>query len=118
MLRPWPNWNINIFNAKPLKNSILLGVGCGVNSKSVNWYTKLLYKMVLSKDIEHSVRDNKAKEMLENMGFKAINTGCATLWKLSEELCKEIPTKKYIHLFIIVKNLHLQFFVQISYYRQ
>lgn len=33
-------------------------------------------------------------------------------------IINKIPTKKYIHLFIIVKNLHLQFFVQISYYWQ
>jgi hypothetical protein len=33
-------------------------------------------------------------------------------------IINKIPTKKYIHLFIIVKNLHLQFSVQISYYWQ
>lgn len=94
MIRPWANWNINIFNSKPLKNSILVGVGCGVNSKSINFYTKKLYHSVLSHDYIHSVRDNRTKEMLEGMGFKAINTGCATLWSLTSKLCKEIPTKK------------------------
>lgn len=94
MLRPWPNWNINIFNSKPIRGSILLGVGCGVNSKKLNFYTKKLYTSVLSKEYVHSVRDDKTKSILENIGFNAINTGCPTLWSLSPELCNEIPTKK------------------------
>jgi hypothetical protein len=94
MLRPWPNWNINIFNSKPIKGSILLGVGCGVNSKTINFYTRKLYSSVLSKEYIHSVRDDKTKKILEEIGFKAINTGCPTLWSLSPEFCKEIPKGK------------------------
>ncbi|MDK2901612.1 MAG: hypothetical protein PWR14_516 [Thermosediminibacterales bacterium] len=94
MLRPWPNWNINIFNSKPIKDCILVGVGCGINSKNINFYTKKLYRSVLSHVYIHSVRDDKAKEILESMGFKAINTGCPTLWALTPELCRQIPTKK------------------------
>lgn len=94
MIRPWAGWNINIFNCKPLKNSILLGVGCGVNSKKINFYTRNLYRNVLSHEYIHSVRDNKAKEMLEEIGLKAINTGCPTLWSLTPDLCKQIPKSK------------------------
>ena len=60
----------------------------------MNGYTKLLWKKVLSKEYIHSVRDDATKEMLEEMGFKAINTGCPTLWGLNEQHCKQIPTKK------------------------
>lgn len=28
------------------------------------------------------------------MGFKAINTGCPTLWRFTEEFCKSIPKVK------------------------
>lgn len=94
MLRPWPLWNINLFNSKPLNECILVGVGNGINSKKINYYTRLLYKSVLSKKYIHSVRDNSTKFMLESMGFKAINTGCPTLWGITKELCKKIPTKK------------------------
>lgn len=94
MLRPLPSWNINIFNCGMIKNTICLGTGLGVNSKKVNFYTKLLYKKVLSRDFIHSTRDEKTKEFLESLGFKAINTGCPTLWGLTPEFCKEIPTKK------------------------
>ena len=47
MLRPMPTWNINIFNYGLFKNTICLGVGLGVNSKKVNFYTKKFYHLSL-----------------------------------------------------------------------
>ncbi len=94
MFRPLPSWNINIFNCGMVENTICLGTGLGVNSKKVNFYTKILYKKVLSKEFIHSTRDEKTKKFLEDLGFKAINTGCPTLWGLTPEFCKDIPTKK------------------------
>lgn len=94
MMLPWNNWNVNIFNYRPYKNLILVGVGMNPNSKKVNWYTKLLYKKVLSKEYVHSTRDERTKVFLESIGLKAINTGCATLWSLDKEKCSKIPTKK------------------------
>lgn len=38
----------------------------------------------------------KTKVFLEEMGFKAWNTGCPTLWGLTPEFCTEIPSKKVI----------------------
>ena len=32
--------------------------------------------------------------MLESIGFKALNTGCPTLWKLTPEWCEQIPRNK------------------------
>ncbi|MEW9501064.1 polysaccharide pyruvyl transferase family protein [Jeotgalibacillus marinus] len=93
MLTHFPQWNINIFNCGPLKGSILCGVGAGKGNK-INGYTKMLYKKVLSHDYIHSVRDERTKKILEEMGFKALNTGCASLWTLTPEFCKEIPTHK------------------------
>lgn len=93
MLTHFPQWNINLFNYFPLKGSILFGVGAGKGSK-INSYTKMLYKKVLSPSYVHSVRDQRTKEFLEAMGFKALNTGCPTLWSLTEDFCKQIPTKK------------------------
>lgn len=94
MLKRAPLWNINIFNYKPLKNSILVGVGRAGQVDELNWYTKLLYKKVLSNKYIHSVRDERTKQILESMGFKAINTGCITLWGLTNDFCKTINTKK------------------------
>lgn len=94
MFLPAPDWNVNIFNYKPYQNSILVGCGMDGDFQTINFYTKILYKKILSKDFIHSTRDERTKLFLESLGFKAINTGCATLWSLTEEKCKKIPTKK------------------------
>ncbi|USK31666.1 polysaccharide pyruvyl transferase family protein [Bacillus sp. F19] len=93
MLTHFPQWNINLFNFGPLKGSIMVGVGAGKGNK-INGYTKFLYKKVLSHKYIHSVRDERTKYFLEEMGFKALNTGCASLWTLIPDFCKEIPTVK------------------------
>ena len=94
MIRPLPVWNISLFNSSLIRGTVCLGVGSGVNSKHINGYTKALYNRVLSHDFFHSVRDEKTKVMLEGMGFKAINTGCPTLWGISQESANAIPDKK------------------------
>ena len=94
MLRPLPSWNINLFNTELIKNTVCLGVGIGVNSNDVNWYTKKLYDKVLSHDYIHSVRDERTSEFLTKLGFKNLCTGCPTLWGITKELCDNIPSKK------------------------
>ena len=93
LLKRYTTWNINIFNYKPYVNSILIGCGLNPNSKKVNAYTKFIYKKVLSKSYVHSVRDERTKQFIESLGFKAINTGCPTLWSLTEQQCQKIPSK-------------------------
>jgi len=86
-------WNIDYFNCKPIIGSVFVGVG-SKGKKEFNFYTKRLYKKILAKEFVHSVREERAKELLISMGYKAINTGCVTLWKLSEEFCEDIPKNK------------------------
>lgn len=93
MLTHYPQWNINIFNCGPLRDSVLVGVGAG-SGRKMNGYTKMLYKKVLSHKLIHSVRDERTKLFLEDMGFKALNTGCTTLWSLTPEFCSDIPDRK------------------------
>lgn len=87
-------WNINTKDTKYFGDVVLVGVGTDPSDEEPNAYTKKLYKQVLSSEYIHSVRDERTKRFLESMGFKAINTGCATMWGLNEEHCKKIPTKK------------------------
>ena len=94
MFTPTPTWNINIFNSRMEKGVILVGAGMGSSDLSPNFYTKLLFNRVLNKDYYHSVRDEKSAKFLRNMGFKVINTGCATTWQLSDSFCKDIPAEK------------------------
>ena len=88
-------WNINLFNYKTVKNAILLGVG-GEKGKRIylDPYTRWLYKKVLSSEYIHSVRDERTKKILDDLGIDSINTGCPTLWGFNKEFCKSIPTKK------------------------
>ena len=94
MLKIKNNWNMNIFDSYMIDNCILVGVGTNVNSDKINLYTKIILKNVLSEKYIHSVRDEKTKQFLENLGYNAINTGCCTLWKLTPDFCKKIPSQK------------------------
>lgn len=88
-------WHIDYTDISFLKGSVLVGVGWWQYGNKPNFYTKTLYKNILSKDIIHSVRDNYTKEMLNSIGIEnVINTGCATMWDLTPEHCSKIPTGK------------------------
>ena len=87
-------WNINTRDTQYFGDTILLGVGTDPSDEPVNAYTRKLYQQVLSSKYKHSVRDERTKQMLESLGYQAINTGCSTMWGLTKEHCKQIPTKK------------------------
>ena len=93
MIHRCNQWNIGYFNSRPVTGSIFVGVGSNGRNK-INFYTRKLYKKILSKEFIHSVREEKAEKLLKEMGFKCINTGCVTLWKLTPDFCKDIKRKK------------------------
>lgn len=78
------------------KNSILVGVGriSDFEINDMSHRTKNLYKKILSPKYYHSTRDDETKRIVEQLGFKAINTGCPTLWKLTPDFCNQIPKSK------------------------
>lgn len=78
-----------------LKNLCLLGVGWISYSESISKYTKQFYKTVLQNTFVHSVRDSYTERQLKKIGiYNVINTGCPTMWKLTNEHCKSIPKSK------------------------
>ena len=89
----FPQWNISLFNYRPIVGSILVGVGAGAGDKT-NYYTRYIYKHLLNKNYCHSVRDERSRIFVESLGLKAINTGCVTMWMLTPDFCKTIPTQK------------------------
>lgn len=93
LMTHFPQWNINVFNYQPFKGAILVGVGAGKGSTS-NWYTRYIYRHMLSKEYFHSVRDERSREYVDSLGVKAINTGCVTMWALTPEHCAAIPSNK------------------------
>lgn len=96
LLHPVPNFNINIFDTDIYSGCISLGCGIGRDhpNSDFNYYTKLIYKRILSKRYVHAVRDEKTKLFLNTLGFDAVNTGCPTLWMLNEKHCSMIPKNK------------------------
>lgn len=90
----YPQWNVNIFNCKPLAGSVCVGVGVGAGEHT-DAYTTHLYRKILSHSYYHSVRDERSKRYVEDvLGLKAINTGCVTMWALTPDFCAEIPISK------------------------
>ena len=89
-----PDFNVHWSDSFYYKDSICVGCGVDNERKDFNVYTKCLLKKILSDKYVHSVRDEKTKKMLEGIGFRAINTGCPTLWGLTKDFCKQIPHSK------------------------
>ncbi len=74
---------------------ILFGVGWWQYQDFLpNEYTQRLLRNTLSASHHHSVRDSYTADRLQNLGFKAYNTGCPTLWSLTTEHCKKISYTK------------------------
>lgn len=94
LLRLSPDWSLTLSSCPYYRNSIAVGIGIGKNSSFVDPYTKLIYHKIFSKEYIHSARDEKTKLFLEGMGLKAINTGCPTLWGLTDEFCAQIPRRR------------------------
>lgn len=98
LLTHFPQWNINLFNYRPLKGVVLVGVGAGANCESAkgikSFYTKYLYRRLLNGAYYHSVRDGRTRSYLDSIGIKSINTGCVTTWKLTPQFCETIPREK------------------------
>lgn len=88
------SWNIHMMDTRHFNDFVLVGVGTDGMNIEPNSYTRRLYRKALSQQYVHSTRDEKTKAFLESMGFRALNTGCVTLWGLTKEHCKEIPKEK------------------------
>lgn len=86
--------NINLFNMKPYKNLVLFGVGSEVGRVYLDKYTRYVYTKTFSHSFIHSVRDERTKTIMTDLGLKSINTGCPTIWNLTKEKCEKIPKDK------------------------
>lgn len=88
-------WKISPIDI-PFKNEIiLLGVGWWQYQGDMNFYTKFLYKKLLSSSYIHSVRDNYTKNKLSEIGLdNVLNTGCPTMWSLDSKHCEKINKNK------------------------
>ena len=64
-----------------VRRLVLLGVGWGSYELTVGFWGRFVTKILLSKDILHSVRDAYTEQKVKDLGFQnVINTGCNTTW--------------------------------------
>ncbi|MEZ9217861.1 polysaccharide pyruvyl transferase family protein [Vibrio cyclitrophicus] len=88
-------WNFSPFDFFRLEPLILMGVGWANYQKSPTLYSKLIYKTKLERNYIHSVRDNYTLNKFKEMGItNVLNTGCPTMWGLTDEHCSQIPKDK------------------------
>lgn len=88
-------WDITFRISHFIRPVVLVGAGWWQYNNKPNFYTKMLLKRVLSKDVIHSVRDEYTLEVLKSMGISnVVNTSCPTMWSLTKEHCEEIPKLK------------------------
>lgn len=94
-IRRYRQWDLDFHNVLVLRNLVLLGCGWFQYEKiPVTRFTRWAYKKVLAPDVIHSVRDNYTLERMSGMGFKCINTGCPTLWRLTPQHIQSISKSK------------------------
>ncbi|MGB7275494.1 MAG: TylF/MycF/NovP-related O-methyltransferase, partial [Geitlerinemataceae cyanobacterium] len=78
------------------KNKVtLLGLGWWQYQEiDPNAYTRYILSQTLNREKIHSARDSYTSSRLAKLGFRTVNTGCPTLWWLTEEHCYKIPDQK------------------------
>lgn len=78
-------------------NLCMLGVGMqdiGIDD-DFSPYSRELLRYLLDNGWIHSVRDEFTKRRLEEIGISnVVNTGCPTMWGLTEDHCRAIPAGK------------------------
>lgn len=91
----------------------LIGVGLGWQSDAeykslINvplvYAQKKLYKMGMSNNYIHSVRDSHTQKNLEKYGIKSINTACVTMWDLTAAHLSSIPKNKAKKVITTITN--------------
>lgn len=94
-MNEYRQWVIDLWDTFRLKDLILLGVCWWKYQPKPNLYTRILLKRVLNRSKYHSVRDSFTKKQLGSIGIhNVLNTSCPTLWIITPEIQKSIPTQK------------------------
>ncbi|MBD0379779.1 polysaccharide pyruvyl transferase family protein [Paenibacillus sedimenti] len=94
-MNSYSQWKINLFDSIFIQDITLMGVGWWQYQNPPNAYSRMLYKRVLSNKNMHSVRDSFTEQQLRAAGISnVINTACPTMWRLTDDHCKDIPKAK------------------------
>lgn len=94
MLR-YRQFKITLLDLIYTKKLVLMGTGWQYYQNEIDLLAKYFYKNCFSTDFIHSVRDEYTVNRLKSIGFNnVINTGCPTMWRLSNEHCSKIKKGK------------------------
>ena len=88
------NWKMPR-NLSGYRDIITLGVGWGYYCNEISKTSKFVYHNILSATALHSVRDSYTEGKFKAMGIEnVLNTGCPSIWGLTQQHCMGIPQKK------------------------
>ena len=78
-----------------INNILLCGVGWFQYQNKPNVINSSILKILLRKDMTHSVRDSYTKKMLNSIGINnVVNTSCPTVWNITPDHLATIPDTK------------------------
>jgi polysaccharide pyruvyl transferase WcaK-like protein len=95
--RMWfrPSWRVNPFDALSGLKIVLMGAGWHQYQHKADPYSRWILRKLLKHNCLHSVRDNYTGTMLASIGItNFVNTACPTMWQLTPEHCRRIPTRQ------------------------
>jgi polysaccharide pyruvyl transferase WcaK-like protein len=88
-------WRLRYTDMLWLRNVVLIGLGWWqYQPYPPNLYTRTLLRLILKRNCYHAVRDSYTANRLKALGFKVLNAGCPTIWKLTKQHCAEIARSK------------------------
>lgn len=88
----WNQWNLQEGDLAVLGGKVIaVGVGSAPGFDAFSRRAARLYSSAFSSEYVHSARDERTRVLLEGCGLRALNTGCATMWMLTESHCACIP---------------------------
>ena len=86
---------IQPFDLISINNILLCGVGWFQYQNKPNLINSSILKILLRKDMTHSVRDSYTKKMLNSIGINnVVNTSCPTVWNITPDHLATIPDSK------------------------
>lgn len=87
-------WKLRSADRRRLRNVVLMAVGWWQYQDRPTRYTRDLLRRILHPELPQSVRDSYTAEMLVAGGISnVLNTGCVTMWDLTQEKLAGIPSE-------------------------
>lgn len=92
-------WAISYLTSSMWGPAVMVGTGWSTYSERISSGQIRLWRSILHDSLLHAVRDTYTLEKLNSIGFKnVIYTACPTMWSLTPEHCRLIPTEKAKHV--------------------